>query len=426
VNKSVNIKLLWKIWYGKVPLSLSLPNIWEVEVLRMRDCRVISDSEIWERICNPIQSPPLRDLVRGKRRVCIAIDDLNRPTETYRLLPPIIKELYEGGIKEKDIFFVVSLGTHRPLTRQDLIKKVGEDIVKRFKIYNHSCYENLSYVGKTSFGTPLYINKFFMEADFKLGIGMLSPHPYAGFSGGGKIVLPGLAGIETITINHSPVKDALPARVGQLEGNTRRTEIDEAAKEAGLDFLINTVSNSRGETAGVFAGELKATFTKAAEFAKLVYATPLKYKRDIGIFNSFPKDTEFLQALNALNVWSTRDEERALVRKGGTIVIITAASEGCGYHGLGDRGMRGYVRRDKHGSFKELLDGRKLIFFSPNLNWRDVEDHYPESVALFNEWGDLIKELERSYGVGAKVTIYPCAPLQLEGSYEENLCGGNE
>lgn len=413
-RSSNSVELLWKSWYGNEKISLGFPERWNLKVIPMKDAPVLTDAEIRDRILNPLDSPRIRELARGKKRVAIAIDDLDRPTETFRMLPTVLEELYAAGLTDKNIIIVASIGSHRPMTRMDLEKKIGEEVVRKIRVYNHNPYENLTYVGKTSYGTPLHINKFFAEADLKIGIGHLSPHPFAGFSGGGKIVLPGLAGMDTIELNHKPTNSALSGRIGQVEGNTRRTEIDEAGKLAGLEFVINAVSNSEGRTAGLFAGEITQVFKTAARFAQEVYATDVPYQMDIGVFNLFPKDTHMLQALNALNIWSTRDPEKSLVRRGGAIVITMACTEGPGYHGLSDIGMRLHTRRDKHGTFKDLLEGRKLIFFSPNLTEGDVYDHYPPEVLLFHDWQDVIRELEKDFGDGSRVAVYPSAPLQID------------
>ena len=415
-----SVQLFWKSCYGNEKLILGFPQKWNVKVMPMKDALTTSDGEMREKILKPIGSSRLRDLAIGKRKVAVAIDDLDRPTETYRILPFVIDELISGGVKKDDIYIIVSLGSHRPLTRIDLIKKVGEGIVKTIKIYNHNPYENLKYLGRTSWGTPLYINQFFMEADLRIGVGMLSPHPYAGFSGGGKIVLPGLAGMDTMELNHKPANAALSGEIGRVEENTRRAEIDEAAKIAGLDFIVNTVCNSEGKSGGVFAGEPTKAFVEAVKYAKKVYETNVVYNLDIGVFNAFPKDTHMLLAMNALNVWSTRDPDKEIVRNGGVIVIVSACSEGAGYHGLGDKGMRMYIRKDKHGSFKQLLKGRKIIFFSPNLINADIYDHYPRNVLLCNEWWEVINELKKDFGKGTSAGVFPCAALQMD----KNLRGG--
>ena len=133
------------------------------------------------------------------------------------------------------------------------------------------------------------------------------PHPYAGFSGGGKIVVPGLAGIKSIDVNHKPVNKSLQGKIGQVENNSRRADIEEAANMAGLDFIVNTISNSLGDTASIYSGNPVDVFNTASKKAIEVYSTNVPYNMDVGIFNAFPRDTWFLLALNSLNVWGSRD-----------------------------------------------------------------------------------------------------------------------
>lgn len=419
------IQVPWKSWYGNEFFEIELPLDWKVTVAAMRDAENISDVAIERAVLNPLESPRLSELTRGKKTACIAVDDLTKPTEAFRILPCVIEELRRGGISDDNISIITSVGTHRPLTRADLVKKIGKEIVENFRIYNHNAYQNNLLIGKTSSGTPVEIDRIFLEADLKIGIGTLMPHPYAGFSGGGKIVMPGLASIDSVHINHKPVNVSLQGRIGQVAGNSRREDIEEAARMAGLHFVANTLSNSSGKTCAVFAGNPKEVFAEAARQALRVYSTDVPYGVDVGVFNAFPRDTWFLLSLNALNVWASRDPDKEIVRKNGTIVIINACPEGLGEHGLVGRGMRQHVRRDKHGTFKGPLEGRKVIFFSPNLHPSYIKDHYPEGVLLFNKWEDVVSELKREYGADTKAVVFPCASLQMDKRMitEENLIG---
>jgi nickel-dependent lactate racemase/CMP-N-acetylneuraminic acid synthetase len=417
------IEVLWKSWYGNEPLCIDFPSSWNITVAAMNDAKGISDKEIQKAVLSPIASPRLSELAKGKSSVCIAVDDLTKPTEAFRVLPFVTDELRQGGIEDDNIYVLMSTGTHRPLTREDMVKKLGKEIVERFRVYNHNAYQNNVLIGKTSFGTPVEIDRLFLEADLRIGIGTLMPHPYAGFSGGGKIVMPGLASIDTVDVNHKPVNVSLQGKIGQVGGNSRRGDIEEAARMAGLHFIVNTLSNSQGKTCAVFAGSPKEAFVEAARNAPKVYSTNVPYGADVGVFNTFPRDTWFLLSLNALNVWASRDPDKEIVRRGGSIVIINACPEGLGEHGLVGKGMRQHVRRDKHGTFKGPLQGRKLLYFSPNVNPSYVRDHYPEDVILFNKWEDLIAKLEMTHGSGTKVAVFPCASLQMDKNIimEENL-----
>jgi len=414
VRATNSMQAPWKSWYGNEMMEVILPDNWVVSLAKMKGSKAVSDSEIKESILSPIGSPRLAEMVQGKRSVCIAVDDLTKPTEASRIIPILMEELRSGGVEEEGIYFLMSTGTHRPLTREDLIKKLGKDIVEDFRIYNHNAYQNNKFLGKTRAGTPVFIDAFFLNADFRIGVGTLMPHPYAGFSGGGKIVMPGLAGIDSIDANHRPVNESLQGQIGRIKGNSRREDIDEAAGIARLDFIVNTISTPMGKTARVFAGHPSRAFLKATEAASRIYSTKVPYGLDVGIFNAFPRDNWFLLSLNALNVWGSRDDDRQVVRRGGTIVIINACSEGVGEHGLVGKGMRHHIRRDKHGTFKGPLQGRRLLFFTPTVNQRVVDDHYPKGVLAFQKWDDLVEELKKHHRAGTRACVFPCSSLQID------------
>jgi nickel-dependent lactate racemase len=382
----------------------------------MLDAETISDNEIRDAIRNPISTNLLKDLAKGKKKPIIIIDDLHRPTETYRILPYLLDDLKQAGIEPEEIDVLVSLGAHRPMSGEELKKKMGKKMMNILKVYNHNPYENLKSLGETSKGTPISVNRFLIDSDFKILVGSVIPHPYAGFGGGAKMILPGLSGIETIAANHRPVYGNPAGTIGRVDGNERREEIEEAADMVGIDFLINTISNSEGRTSGIFAGSLKDSYYTAVQFAQKVYSTNVPYDLDIGVFNAFPKDNGVIQSFNSLNVWSTNDRDRQVVKPGGTIVIISNCPDGVGYHGLTDKGMKLYVRRDRHGSFKEKLKGRHIIFFSPNLIPRDIHDFLPESSSLCRSWSEVIMELTTRYSKKADVAVFPCAPLQIDKS----------
>jgi nickel-dependent lactate racemase len=335
-----------------------------------------------------------------------------------------LKELNDAGIPNESIIVLVSLGTHHPLDRHDLLKKVGPEVLRSVRVYNHNPYLNLKEVGTTSFGTLVLINAMFANADFKVSIGLVAPHSYAGFSSGGKIVLPGLASWQTVLANHAPASKVLSGAVGQIEGNSRRAEIDEAASLAGLDFSINVVSNEAGETAEVYAGEVAQAWKAAASAARKAYRTVVPAGADVGIFNAFPKDTELLQALNSLTPWNPTAGRQDVVRDGGTIVVITAASEGHGWLGLINPGGPLHQRRDKNAIYRAMLNGRALYFLSPNLSQADLQDHYPPEVKVMPDWESLRAVLQARHPEKATVAFFPCGPLQI-GS-EELASTGND
>ncbi len=415
-----SVSLLMGAWHGARAAHLDVHPGWQIQTCGMADAPSIDDAAIIAALRTPIQGPRLSELAHtklasqgDKARVCIAIDDLERPTEAWRIVPTLLDELNMGGVSDEQVYVIVSLGTHRPLNREDLVKKLGEQTLERVRVYNHSAYQNLVTLGETSYGTPVEINRDYAEAHLKIAVGMLSPHAFAGYSGGGKIIMPGLAGFNTVLRNHKPVVQGLSGRTGQVAGNTRRAEIEEAARIAGLDWLVNCVANSRAETSAVFAGEPEAVYLAAARLAQRTYCTDVVYQNDIAIFNAFPKDTELIQALNSLNVWTSQKPERLIVKPGGTVVFVTASTHGVGTHGLFGPGGALFVRRDKHGLFAEILNGRDAAFYSPNLYPPNLIGIYPPSVMLFREWGPLLDWLVSKHGTDARVAVFPTGPLQI-------------
>jgi nickel-dependent lactate racemase len=412
--KSVTIP--WGCWRGNKSLPLTFPQNWKVSVAAMADRPDVGQAEIRRAFANPIGQETIRRLAEGAKTAAIAVDDLTRPTQAYRFLPFIVEELHQGGIQDENIKIIMAIGCHRPLMKADQEKKLGKKMANRFPVYNHHPYENLVNVGTTSRGTPVIIDRYFVESDVKIGVGFITPHPTAGFGGGGKIVIPGLGSMETIEKNHSP---AFKGKIGgtgfsqgyDLNKNELRQDMEEGARMAGLNTIVNSVGTSSGKTAGVFVGDLVHAHRAAVELARNVYTTESSTDADIGIFNAFPEDTELVQAQKALNVW-TGNLGRRLVREGGKVVIVTASSQGLGFHSLADRGMRLYWKVDERKAAAEIFRGRKVIVFSPNCSRADLLERYPESTVLCNTW-EAVREELKDGGSGQSVTIFPNGSLQF-------------
>ncbi len=410
-----SVRMHWKMWYGNEALTLPLPDHWNVNVIDLPAVPEISDAQILEALHHPIGSPRLSEYAQGSQSVCITIDDITKPTPGSRFIPPILEELHRAGIQDRNIYFLISLGSHhRVLVHDDLVKKLGKEVVAKYRVYNHNPYQNNKHIGETSNGTPLIIDRHFLEADFKVAIGMLMPHNITGFSGGGKIVLPGLAQMESVEALHRSSFRGLEGKIGMVEGNKARQDVEEAAKIAGLNFIANSLYNSQGQPTHLFCGDPALAYEQAAHVAVPHYACEVPYLNDVGIFNAFPRDNWLLLSLSSLDVWSTREPERQVVRKGGSIVIVNACTEGVGEHGLNTKGMKKYVKRDVHGLFKDLLEDRELIFFSPNLNQATLEDYYEKPVLLFHEWEPLYEHLATKYPNKIKAAVFPTGTLQMD------------
>ena len=405
-----DVNIPWAAWYGDEDFKLSFPEEWEVEVARMTDKEDIEDKEIEKSIKNPINSPRLRDIAKGKKSAVVVVDDISRPTQADRLLPHVFEEIEEGGIDRDSIEIILGLGAHRQMDKLDMEKKLGAEVLSEFEIHNHHPYENLIDLGKSKVGTPIKVNRFFMEADLKVAVGCITVHGAAGFGGGGKLVLPGVCGIETLESNHKPAVYGESGGIGVIEGNKLREDIEDIARKVGLNFIVNAVVTSRRGMAGVFAGDLVDAHRAGVDLAKEVYATSFKDGADIGIFNAYPKDTELIQVTNSLNVWHQLD--RNVVRKGGVVIMTTACTEGKGFHSLSSKAMRLHHIVDDYGSYGKIFGGRRLIVFSPNLGKRDLKEFFSDKAELFRDWDELISDLKGDFDT-AKVTVFPTGTVQF-------------
>ncbi len=409
-----SVAIPWGCWYGKKALPLTFPAKWKIQMVGMADGPDVGQADIRRAFDHPIGQESLRRLAEGKKTAAIAVDDLTRPTQASRFLPVILDELHQGGIRDEHIKIIMAIGCHRPMLKRDQEKKLGKTVANRYPVYNHHPYESCADLGSTHRGTPVQINRFFVEADVKIGVGFITPHPAAGFGGGGKIIIPGLGSMETIVKNHTP---AFLGQVGgtgfaggDLDSNALRLDIEEGARLAGLDCIVNAVGTSAGKTAGVFVGDLVKAHRAAVDVARKIYLTDAPFDADIGIFNAFPEDTELLQALKALNVW-TGSITRRLVRPGGTVVVATASSEGLGFHSLADRGMRLYRKADHKQEVKDIFQGRKVIVFSPTCSRADLLEKYDASAVLCHTWAEVLAHLGDG-GNRQAVSIFPNGSLQ--------------
>lgn len=402
-----SVSIRWMAWYGDKSLELKFPDRWKISLAKMYDASDISDEDINKAFLNPIGSKRLSELAKNRKDVVIAADDISRPTPLTRLLPFVIGELEEGGISRKDICIIVSSGGHRPSTRRDFLKKYGEDIVDSIDIQNHHPFENLVNLGKSKYGTPIFVNKFFMEGDFKIGMGCITPHAGPGFTGGGKIVLPGIAGIETLEYNHRPNIKGISGGLALIKDNKQREDIEEIALKAGLEFIVNVVVNSERGIAGIFVGHPIEAHRKGVELAKKVFETELPQNVDVGFFNAYPKDTEFMQCLNALNIYFSSPKD--MIKENGTIVIISASPEGRGFHSLHGKGMRlPIIIPHEH-----LFGKREIYVFSPYIGQIDLEQTFFPQARLFKKWSVLMETLKKKYTNSCHVAVFPCGPLQI-------------
>jgi nickel-dependent lactate racemase len=378
----------------------------------MKDAPAMLKSEIAAGLMRSLDAPPIYHLAENKRRVAIAIDDLSRPTPVEMILPILLKMLNLSGVSDEQINIVISLGAHSALKPEEIALKIGKETAQRVRVENHDCRRNLIDTGVKVGQTPVLINRTFAEADFRILLGSVVPHAFAGFSGGAKMVLPGLSNIESIEWTHKAVLMGLRGKAGTLEGNRFRAEFERVARHVGVQFSINVVVNSRREIAGLFAGDIEAAHRRAAEFAREVYATRLPAEPlDVAIFNAYPKDDELLQAENAFMFHHTAPPN--YLKEDGLTLLMSACSLGMGHHGLFGPQQRLYRQPMR----KSFLGNRYLAAFMPGVNSEEFHQIYWEGYPHFREWDAALEFLQQRYPNGARAGIFPCSSIQIANLY---------
>ncbi|MFW9898103.1 MAG: nickel-dependent lactate racemase [Candidatus Thorarchaeota archaeon] len=408
------VKVPWAAWREPENLELKFPDSWDVSVCRMNgaDAPELSAADINKGFLNPIGTPKLSELAQGKEKVVIVVDDMTRTTPVYKVLPFVFEELEKASVTKDKITILLALGAHKPMTRHDFILKLGREVVDTIRIENHHPYENLTNFGESKKGTRIDVNTTYCNADLKIAIGGVIPHPLAGFGGGAKIVLPGVCGIHTLEDNHSAGMRGVGAGIGRI--TEIREDIEETAEKVGLDFSINIIFNEIGKMVGIFSGHFKEAHRKAMEYAKQAYMTKSSLNNNICFFNSFPEDSELNQAqYKAFNFLMTAPKK--LINKDGAMVLMSSSYEGRGYHSLiAETGAKLYKNVGDSVLWRAFIKKRKVYFYSPNINEYDLHHFFPKAVKLFNDWPSLIEELEKNYGKSPKISIIPTS-IQLAG-----------
>lgn len=315
--------------YGESLQKVRLPAPNFCEALRMREVASAEDPQatIKAALDAPIGCPPLEDVVRGAQQVLILIDDLTRPTPAHLLVPPVLQRLDQAGVPREGITIMVATGTHRPLTPEEIARKVGPDIVATYRCENHNYLEDdLLDLGETEGGLPVTVNRRVVDADFVIAVGNIVPHRYCGWAGGAKMVQPGVSGEATTAGTHLMITKAPGARLGVLENQVRH-EIEAVAERAGLRFIVNTVLDRGGNIVSVVAGDFRKAFRRGVRQAAEIYSAPFSRQVDIVVASAYPSDMNLWQAGKALYAADL------VVKDGGVIILASPCYEGIGEHG---------------------------------------------------------------------------------------------
>ena len=311
--------------YGRENIEVSLPKENLIGIYSPKDVAAVADvkEEIIRALNNPIGSKSLAEQVKGKEKVVILADDNTRLTPTDKIIPVLLDEMNSAGIRDEQITIIIALGTHRFMTEEEIVEKFGQAVVNRVTIKNHD-FKNpqaLIDLGNTDNGTSIWVNREAYEADFKIGVGSIVPHHIPGFSGGAKIVQPGISGEHTTAETHLLSVRAPRSYLG-VQDNPVRRELNMIAQKIGMHTIFNTVLNRHGEVVGAFFGDTVEAFHEGVSLSEKVYAVEIPEEADIVLSSSHPCDIEFWQAHKTLY------PSDLAVKAGGTIILATPCYEG--------------------------------------------------------------------------------------------------
>lgn len=287
--------------------------------------------EIRRAIRNPIGCADLQKIAAGKSSAAIVVNDITRPYPGREMVLVLAEELNAAGIPDSGIRLIMAYGHHRDNTREELLRMFGQEILDRFEIVHHHAADpdSLKHMGTTSMGIPVEVNKVFAESEVKITTGCITPHQLAGFSGGRKSILPGISGMNSLKKHHSfPIRPDKTS-LGWLEGNPFHHQSVEAARIAGVDFIINSVDNADRGVVACVAGDLEKAYAEGVALCRQVWSAEVSDKADIVIASpgGYPRDFDLHQSQKALGC------AEMLCREGGTIILCAEMRDGAGRPG---------------------------------------------------------------------------------------------
>lgn len=412
--------------YGKTDLTVSLPDELDVTIVEPRFVEGLSDEEgaLRDALRGPVSSPPLKELASPSETVGIVVNDITRPTPYRVILPVLLGEL--AHVPPDRIVLLVATGTHRANTEAELRGMLGDQIVNRYRIVQNDSSDSPSHalVGTTRGGNDIRIHSEYLKCDLRILTGFIEPHLFAGFSGGAKAVMPGLASLSSVLDNHSPANiDHPKARWGVTEGNPIWEEIGEAGRMGGAAFLLNVTLNRDKQITGVFAGDPEKAHAQGCAFARRSAMVAVDAPFDIVITSNsgYPLDLNLYQSVKGMSAAAE------IVRPGGAIIIAADCWDGIPDHGEYARLLReaegpeslletirtpGFLRHDMWEAQIQALISLKadVYVYSDNLSDDQIEQ------ALLRPCRDIaatLSELLRKRPAGARVCVLPEGPQTI-------------
>ncbi|REK15518.1 MAG: nickel-dependent lactate racemase [Planctomycetota bacterium] len=413
--------------YARSGLEVELPDDRVVRTLAYKNAPPLADpaAEVQAVLSHPTGAPPLAEVARGRRDACVVISDITRPVPNELILTPVLATLEQAGIAPEKITILVATGLHRPSKPEEIVEMVGERIAARYQVVDHHGQERNehTYLGDSPRGVPIWIDSRYVEADLKITTGLIEPHLMAGFSGGRKLICPGIAALETVKVWHGPDFLEHPkADCGILEGNPVHEENTWIGRHTGCDFIVNVVIDAERRPLKFVAGDMEAAFLEGVEFERGVVTDTIDEAVDIVVTSSagYPLDTTFYQAVKGLT------GALPVVKHGGTIVLAAGLTEGIGspeFQKLFDENpsLEVFVERILGKKYfvldqwqlEELAKVRrkcKVKLVSDGLPAATIDKLFVESAPSVEQ---AVADSLAEYGPDAKIAVIPKGPYVL-------------
>lgn len=427
----INIKT--GAWYYDQSISISFPDSWDVATYWPDTPPPLTDEKILSIINTPVGQPPLSEVARGKRNPVLIIDDLARPTPIFRILPFVLDQFRKSGVNPRAIRILVATGTHGPQDESALARKIGEAGSDTREVVVHDDRSGTKYVGKTSFGTPIYVDKEVINSDLVVGISGVYPHHLAGYSGGSKLAL-GVLGRKSIAYLHNFRRGCDKSH--NIDNDFKK-DLNEIARAIGLNTMYSLHINESMELVNIHCGDHFQYFTSAAKFTAQKYWAPYPTDADAVIVNAYPFDVSFSTMRKALGPLN-----RAQIKA--TKVIIASNLGGMGVHRLNPVAPTKWEQYRKFFEKLYLMDfdeflkrvscrilgwhrktGEKKDYQLNNESNRGVWIYRPKNSItsasgidgfhITNQWDHIIDTIqkEQCHQGKIKVRIYPCGGLHF-------------
>ncbi len=412
--------------YGQTGLEIDLPDEANITIIEPKYVDGLSNpaEAIRSALRRPIDSPPLKELVKPTNTVGIIFSDITRPTPNHLLLPVLLNEI--DDIPDEQIILFNSTGTHRPNTNAELRGMLGDELVDRYRIVQNNANDRESHVlvGTTTSGNDIWLHRELMNCDVRIPTGFIEPHFFAGYSGGGKAIMPGMALLETIMRNHNAKNmDNSSARWGITTGNPLWEEVDEAANMIKPSFLLNVTLNRDKEITGVFAGDFEQAHAQGCTFVKETAMIPVPQPFDIvlGSNSGHPLDLNLYQSVKGMSAAAQ------VVKQGGSIIIAADCWDGIPDHGEYRQLLHqaaspnailemvrapGYQRQDMWQVQTQALISQQaeIFFYSDNLSDEQIASAHLNPCRSIDE---TVVELLKKYGADATICVLPEGPQTI-------------